>query len=153
MKSNFLEAIIGFIVLIVSALFIYFAYVSSGEKIKDGYILYAKFEDVTGLSSGADVKLNGIKVGIVKSLTLDHDYAAKAVLLIQNKYKIPEDSALSISTDGIMGNKFVAISVGFSNNHYTAGSEVEETKSSLNLEKLVDKFVANIGQNKQEGKE
>ena len=145
MKGNFLEAIIGAVVLVVSAFFIYFACISSGEKIKDGYVLIARFEDATGLASGADVKLNGIKIGIVKSLSLNKDYSVKAELLIQNKYKIPMDSSASISTEGIMGNKFVSISVGYSDNEYKPGSEIEDTKSSINLEKLIDKVIAGIG--------
>ena len=143
MKGNFLEAVIGAVVLIVSGFFIYFAVVASGEKIKDGYILTAKFEDVSGLASGADVKLNGIKVGIVKSLVLDKDYSAKVELLIQDKYKIPSDSSVAVSTDGIMGNKFVAISVGYAEDKYAAGAEIEDTISAMNLEKLVDKFISN----------
>lgn len=145
MKGNFLEAVIGATVLIVSGFFIYLAYETSGEKIKDGYILTARFEDVSGLTSGSDVKINGIKVGIVKKLVLEQDYSARADLLIQNKYKIPSDSAVAISTDGIMGNKFVAISVGYSNDNLKQGNEIEDTKSSLNLEKLVDKFIAGGG--------
>lgn len=145
MKGNFLEAVIGFAVLTVSAFFIYLAYETSGEKIKDGYVLTARFEDVSGLTSGSDIKINGIKVGIVKKLSLEDDYSAKAELLIQNKYKIPSDSSVAISTDGIMGNKFVAISVGYSDNSLKQGDEVEDTKSSLNLEKLVDKFIAGAG--------
>ena len=44
-----------------------------------------------------------------------------------------------------MGNKFVAISVGYSKDLLKQGDEVEDTKSSLNLEKLVDKFIAGAG--------
>ena len=150
MKGNFLEAVIGFAVLVVSAFFIYLAYEASGEKIKDGYVLTARFEDVSGLTSGSDVKINGIKVGIVKKLSLEDDYSAKVELLIQNKYKVPADSSVAISTDGIMGNKFVSISVGYSKDNMKQGDEVEDTKSSLNLEKLVDKFIAGAGNgNKQ----
>ena len=152
MKGNFLEAIIGSVVLVVSAFFIYFAVIASGEKIKDGYVLTARFEDVTGLSSGADVKLNGIKIGIVKSLTLDKDYSAKVEMTIKSQYKIPSDSSVSVSTDGIMGNKFIAISVGYADEKYTPGSEVEDTKSAMNLEKLVDKFISNIGNNPEDEK-
>ena len=152
MKGNFLEAIIGSVVLVVSAFFIYFAVIASGEKIKDGYVLTARFEDVTGLSSGADVKLNGIKIGIVKSLTLDKDYSAKVEMTIKSQYKIPSDSSVSVSTDGIMGNKFIAISVGYADEKYTPGSEVEDTKSAMNLEKLVDKFISNIGNNSEDEK-
>lgn len=142
MKTNVLEVVIGAVVLVLASFFLYFAYVTSGEKIKDGYILVAKFEDVSGLTEGADVKINGIKVGIVKKLGLDEDYSAKAELIIKNEYQIPEDSSLAISTDGIMGNKFISISTGYSDKYLEPNAEVEDTKSSLNLEKIFDKFIA-----------
>ena len=142
MKTNVLEVVIGAVVIVAASFFLYFAYVTSGEKIKDGYTLTAKFEDVSGLTEGADVKINGIKVGIVKSLKLDEDYSAKVELTIKNEYKIPEDSSLAISTDGIMGNKFISISTGYSDKYLEQDSEVEDTKSSLNLEKIVDKVIS-----------
>ena len=141
MKTNVLEVVIGAVVLVVAAFFLYFAYITSGEKIKEGYTLVARFEDVTGLTEGADVKINGIKVGIVKKLGLDEDYSARAELTIKKEYQIPEDSSLSISTDGIMGNKFIAISTGYSDKYLEPNAEVEDTKSSLNLEKIFDKVV------------
>lgn len=143
MKGNILEAVIGAVVLIVASFFIYFAYMSSGEKIKEGYVLIARFDDVSGLSSGSDVKLNGIKVGIIKNLTLDENYQARVELLLKDTVKIPADSSVSVTTDGLMGNKFVAISAGFSSEKLKPGDEIELTRSSINLEKLIDKFAIN----------
>ena len=151
MKGNILEAVIGAVVLVVASFFIYFAYVSSGEKIKEGYILTARFDDVSGLSVGSDIKLNGIKVGIVKNLSIDDNYQAKAELLIKATIKIPVDSSVSVTTDGLMGNKFIAISAGFSQEKFKPGNEVELTRSSVNLEKLIDKFALG-GDNKSEEK-
>ena len=143
MKTNVLEVVIGAVVIVAASLFLYFAYITSGEKIKDGYTISATFEDVSGLTEGADVKINGIKVGIVKKLKLDpEDYSAKAELIIKNEYKIPEDSSLSISTDGLMGNKFISILIGYSDKYLDKNAEVEDTKSSVNLEKMIDKVVA-----------
>ncbi len=148
MKGNVLESVIGAAVLVIAVFFVYFAYTSSGEKIKEGYIVTARFDDVSGLTNGSDVKLNGIKVGIVKSLKLNDDYQAKVELLIHNKIKIPSDSSVSVTTDGIMGNKFVAITAGFSENKLKPNEEIEITRSSVNLEKLIDKFA--VGGNSKE---
>ena len=143
MKTNVLEVVIGAVVLVLASFFLYFAYVTSGEKIKDGYTLVAKFDDVSGLTEGADVKINGIKVGIVKKLGLDveDNYSARAELTIKNEYPIPDDSSLAISTDGIMGNKFISVSTGYSDKYFESNAEVEDTKSSLNLEKIVGKVI------------
>ncbi|MBQ2175789.1 MAG: outer membrane lipid asymmetry maintenance protein MlaD [Alphaproteobacteria bacterium] len=145
MKGNVLESVIGAVVLVIAAFCVYFAYTSSGEKIKGGYILTARFDDVSGLTNGSDVKLNGIKVGIVRSLKLDDNYQAKVELLLRDEIKIPSDSSVSVTTDGLMGNKFVAISTGFSDKKLKPNEEIEITRSAVNLEKLIDKFA--VGSN------
>ena len=145
MKGNVLESVIGAVVLVIAAFCVYFAYISSGEKIKGGYILTARFDDVSGLTNGSDVKLNGIKVGIVRSLKLDDNYQAKVELLLRDEIKIPSDSSVSVTTDGLMGNKFVAISTGFSDKKLKPNEEIEITRSAVNLEKLIDKFA--VGSN------
>lgn len=150
MKGNILEAVIGAVVLIVASFFIYFAYVSSGEKIKGGYIVTARFDDVSGLSSGSDVKLNGIKIGIIKNLSLDKNYQAKVDLLLKDNIEIPSDSSVSVTTDGLMGNKFIAISAGFSKEKLKPGDEIELTRSSVNLETLIDKFAIGNGNSQEE---
>lgn len=141
MKGNILEAIIGAVVLVIASFFIFFAYTTSGNKISEGYVLNALFDDVGSLAVGADVKISGIKIGIVQSLILDKNFQAHAKLLIKNGVKIPSDSAANISTDGIIGNKFIAIVTGFEENMLSDGDNIEMTKSAVNLESLIDKFV------------
>ncbi|MDR0695600.1 MAG: outer membrane lipid asymmetry maintenance protein MlaD [Holosporales bacterium] len=144
MKGNVLEAVIGAAVLVIAAMFLYFAYITKDEDISDGYILVARFEDVGGLSVGSDIKLNGIKVGVIKNLAIDENYQARVELLLKNEIKIPDDSSASVTTDGLMGNKFIALSAGFSEQKFNEGDEIESTRSSLNLEKLIDKFLLSL---------
>jgi phospholipid/cholesterol/gamma-HCH transport system substrate-binding protein len=141
MKGNVLEAVIGAVVLIIAGFFMFFAYTTSGEKINNGYMLLAYFDNVGGLAAGADVKVNGIKVGIVKSLSIDNNYQARAELLVKNDIRIPVDTTASVTTDGIMGNKFIALSPGFEKTMLKDGEEIESTRSAINLENLVDKFL------------
>lgn len=143
MKGNILEAFIGAVVLIIASLFIFFAYTTSGEKIKSGYTLTARFDNIGGIAVGADVKINGIKVGIVKSLEIDENYQAKAVFLIKNGMNIPKDTTAAVTTDGIMGNKFISMITGFDSEMLGPNEEIESTRSSVNLEDMIDKFVVN----------
>jgi phospholipid/cholesterol/gamma-HCH transport system substrate-binding protein len=145
MKGNVLEAIIGAVVLIVASFFMYFAYTSSGEKVKDGYLLLARFDDASGIMVGSDVKLNGIKVGVVKSLSLDENYQASVTILVKGDIKIPTDSSAHISTEGLMGNKFIAIIPGYKPEKMNVGDEIEITRSAVNLEGLIDKFLVGGG--------
>ncbi|MDR1488388.1 MAG: MlaD family protein [Holosporales bacterium] len=144
MKGNVLEAVIGSVVLVIATLFIFFAYTTSGEKINHGYQIIAKFDDASGLAVGADIKISGIKIGVIKSLVMDKNYRAKAVFLIKNDTKIPTDTVAAITTDGLMGNKFVSMTIGFNDEFLSEGDEIEDTRSSINLEELVDKFVVGM---------
>ncbi len=140
MRGNALEAIIGAIVLVIASFFVYFAYETSGQKIKEGYEVLARFGDISGITSGSDVKLNGIKIGTVQKVSIDKDYQASITLLIKDNIKIPEDSSLTVTTDGIMGNKYIAVNAGFSSEMIKPGAEIEKTKSAMNLESLIENF-------------
>ncbi|MDR0553110.1 MAG: MlaD family protein [Holosporales bacterium] len=144
MNGNVLEAVIGAVVLVIASFFIFFAYQTSGEKIGSGYPLIAKFESANGLATGADIKISGIKVGIVKSLSIGDDYQAKAIFLIKDGIEIPSDSTAAIVTDGLIGNKFVSISIGFESEMLKPGDEFESTKSAINLESILDKVIAGM---------
>ena len=141
MRGNILEAVVGAVVLLVAAFFLYFAYTANGEKINNGYELVANFDNIGGLVVGADVKISGVKVGIVAQIAVDKDYTARVVLLIKDNIKIPTDSAACISTDGLIGNKFVSIDIGVEDDKMTQGDRFDITKSAVNLEDLVDKIV------------
>ena len=84
-------------------------------------------------------------------MKLDENYQAKVELLIKDGITVPVDSSVAISTDGIMGNKFVSVSAGFSEEKLKPNDEVELTRSSVNLEKLIDKFALG-GNSKSEEK-
>lgn len=141
MRGNILEAAVGAIVLFVAAFFLYFAYTSNGEKINDGYTVVANFDNVGSLVTGADVKISGVKVGIVKSISVDSDYTACVTLLLKSNIRIPVDSAACIATDGLIGNKFVSISIGGESDTMKNGDKFDVTKSAVNLEDLIDKIV------------
>lgn len=141
MRGNVLEAVIGAFVLVVAAFFMYFAYETSGEKLSKGYSVFAKFENSSGLSIGSDIRISGIKVGIIKSLKIDSDFQSLAEMHVNESVSIPSDSTASITTDGIMGNKYVSIEPGFEKEYLKPGEFFEKTRSSVSLESLIDKFL------------
>lgn len=141
MSGNIIEAVIGGVVLVIASFFVFFAYTTSGEKIDNGYTLTARFDDVSGITPGSDIKMNGIKIGIVKSLVIDKDYLASSQMLIKREIKIPSDSTFAITTDGIIGSKFIAVDPGTSEAYFKDMDEVGNTRSSINLEGLLNKFL------------
>lgn len=143
MGRHVLETLIGAVVLLIAVVFIVFAYTSSGVATqKDGYRLKAKFDQVSGLSSGSDVRIGGIKVGSVSAQELDPDtYQAVLTFTIRNDIKIPEDTSAEIVSESLLGGKYVSFSPGGAEEMLKDGGEIRYTQSSVNFEALLGKFL------------
>ena len=129
MKKRPVETIMGIVVLLVAAFFLFFAYRVSDLQVVRGYELNARFLKVGGLTTGADVMINGIKVGTVIGQKLDNEnYDAEVKLSIAPNVKLPKDSAAVIASNGLMGNKFIKIEPGKSEELLQNGDEITNTK-------------------------
>ena len=71
MNRNVVETVVGAVVLVVAAVFLFFAYTTTQVHAVGGYTLTAQFDKVDGLRDGGDVRISGIKVGTILSQTLD----------------------------------------------------------------------------------
>ena len=108
MNKKPVETIMGIVVILVAAFFLYFAYQVSDLQVVKGYDINARFLKVGGLNVGSDVRINGIKVGTVIAQNLDpEDYVADVKLSISSNIQLPKDSVVSIVSDGLVGNKFI----------------------------------------------
>ena len=141
------EAIIGCIVLLICGLFfthvIRLNEINKIEKYKD--VLYAKFNNIEGIKVGADVKIAGVRVGVVENIQLDTNvFQVKVKLNMLENLSIPDDSILSITSSGLFGNKFLDIKPGISDSVLTNGSSFINTKSPLNLDDLIGKVAASF---------
>src|SRR5574344_2014715 len=97
MNKRPVETIMGFVVVLIAALFLLFAYRVSDLQVVKGYTLTANFLKVGGLNVGSDVRINGIKVGTVIGQNLNpEDYIAEIKLSISPDIKLPVDSVVSI---------------------------------------------------------
>ncbi len=110
MKSNYFETILGFLTVIVASLFLYkFISVNSNNSNNSYYDLNAKFLEVGGLNVGNDVKMSGVKVGVINRVYLDEEFLANVEFKVFSHINIPKESTVSISSDGILGNKYLSI--------------------------------------------
>ncbi len=107
--------------------------------------LIATFDEVGGLTSRSQVVIGGVKIGEVKAITLDADYRAKVVLLVDAEMEIPDDSSASILTAGVLGNQYLGIEPGGSDVMLKSGEEIPFTQSALVLERLIGKLVQSLG--------
>lgn len=142
--ENTTEVIVGGAVLAVAIGFLIYAGqvtgISSGQS---EYELSASFRSADGVTVGTDVRLAGVKVGRVTGIDLDTDtYRADTSFSVREGIEVPDDSAVAISSEGLLGGNYVEILPGGSPFYFTAGDEIEFTQGSVSLVGLLMKFVA-----------
>jgi phospholipid/cholesterol/gamma-HCH transport system substrate-binding protein len=106
----------------------------------DFYDIEAEFDSVSGLKPGATVEIAGVGVGRVKAIALKEDRGL-VTLAIRNDVKLYSDTIASIKTRGIIGEKYVSLSLGGSGQILQAGSRIRDTESGLDLEELVSQYI------------
>jgi phospholipid/cholesterol/gamma-HCH transport system substrate-binding protein len=142
MNNNTVETLIGAVVVIVATAFLFFAYTSTNSGGISGYDIRARFASVDGISVGTDVRMHGIKIGTVSSLALDpKSYMAIAHLSIRNGIELPDDSSIKITSAGILGNSYVALSPGGSDSMLKNGGEIHDTQGAVDLMGLVGRYI------------
>lgn len=119
----------------------------------DTYKVYAHFDNIAGLTVRARVTMAGVTIGKVTAIDLDRDsYTGRVTLLLDDSVdNLPIDSTASILTAGLLGEKYVGISVGGDEEVLVEGGTIYDTQSSLVLEDLIGKFLLN-SVNKDEAK-
>lgn len=147
MQKNILETLMGAVVLVIAGVFFVFAYKGSDVRMSGGsYHVRAKFSDLSGVGVGSDVRIGGIKIGVVSDLSLDDkSYEAVATLQIQDSAKLPKDSSAAIVSSGLLGEKFLQITPGADDKMLKEGDKIEYTQSAVNLEELIGKFMFSGG--------
>ncbi|NQV79455.1 MAG: outer membrane lipid asymmetry maintenance protein MlaD [Alphaproteobacteria bacterium] len=146
MKGNIFEALIGAVVLAVAAFFLVFAFSAADVGAVDGYEVTATFDRVDGVNAGADVRMSGIKIGTVTKLELESEtFLAKATMSIDSAVKLPKDSSAEITTEGLLGGKYMAIVPGGADETIESGGRIQFTQSSISLEGLIGRFGFGLG--------
>lgn len=114
---------------------------SAGET----YKVYANFENIAGLTVRAKVTMAGVTIGKVAAIDLDRDsYTGRVTMEIDRQVNnLPADSTASILTAGLLGEKYIGISVGGEEEVLADGGQIADTQSALVLEDLIGKFLLN----------
>jgi phospholipid/cholesterol/gamma-HCH transport system substrate-binding protein len=106
------------------------------------YALTARFDSVSGLTSGASVEMSGVEIGEVAAITLDlKDQVALVELRIRKEIALTDDVIASVKTAGLIGDKYINISPGGSDLVLKPGDAITETESAIDLEALISKYV------------
>ena len=143
MSRNWIESIVGAAVLAVAIWFLVFSYQAGGKgNGGNGYELMAKFTGVEGVSAGADVRISGIKVGQVTRMTLNQEtYLAEVRMTIKSDTNIPQDSAVAVKSESLLGGKYLAITPGADDAMLKDGAELQYTQPAIVLEDLIGQAI------------
>lgn len=137
----------GFMVMGIIALVLMAFRVSglSTDAVGDTYTIKARFENLGGLTDRAKVSLAGVTVGRVTNVTLDKEYYAAVVEMEINSSMnvLPSDTSAAILTAGLLGEKYIGLSVGAEMDYLKEGDWVQDTQSAIVLEELISRFLFN----------
>ncbi|MEJ6398476.1 outer membrane lipid asymmetry maintenance protein MlaD [Yoonia sp. 208BN28-4] len=147
MRENTTEVIVGGVVLAAAIGFGVFAAQAAGLGSGGGtYPLTASFRSVEGVTAGTDVKLAGVKIGTVTAITLNpQSFRGDTTLAVQDGVMIPNDSAVVIASEGLLGGNFIEIVPGGSLDNFAPDDEIEDTQGAISLISLLLKFVTGEG--------
>ena len=144
MKSSSIETAVGIFVFI-GIICIGYMTIKLGKMEwfgNDSYPIFAHFQSVSGLKTGADVEMAGVKIGKVESISLDPVRQVAVVKMrIQKGVELTEDVIASVKTAGMIGDKFIKLAPGGSEETLKPGDTITETESAVDLEDLISKYV------------
>ncbi|CUH86188.1 virulence factor Mce family protein [Phaeobacter sp. CECT 5382] len=147
MSHNITEVLAGGVVLAAALGFAVYAGQAAGISTgRAGYELAASFRSLEGVGVGTDVRLAGVKIGTVTGVDLNAEtFRADTQFSVLEGIQIPDDSAIIISSEGLLGGNFVEVMPGGSPFNFEPGDEVLDTQGAVSLISLLVKFVAGGG--------
>ncbi|MFP4313092.1 MAG: outer membrane lipid asymmetry maintenance protein MlaD [Alphaproteobacteria bacterium] len=142
MKRSVIETILGAVVIAVAGFFLYFSYEMGGVARPSGFQVHAHFSSIGGLNVGDDVQISGVKVGNVASVELiPETYLAKVTMSLDSEIKLPVDTAALISSESLLGGRYLALEPGAEEEILENGGRIFYTQAPQNLEQLLGQFI------------
>ena len=118
---------------------------------KETYSISARFINVADLRDRAPVKIGGVTVGMVESITLDPvTFEAVVNMNVASRFnEIPSDTGASVLTSGVLGDRYIGLDPGGAPDMLAEGDEIFITQSALVLEQIISKYLFNTGSDKE----
>jgi phospholipid/cholesterol/gamma-HCH transport system substrate-binding protein len=145
MQQNKSDVWVGLFVLIGAVALVFLALQSANLlslNFQQTYTVTARFDNIGGLKPKAAVKSAGVVVGRVDAITFDDKtFQASVAMNMESRYLFPKDSSLKILTSGLLGDQYIGIEAGASDENLKAGDRVAATQSAVVLENLIGQFL------------
>ena len=104
----------------------------------DGYEIRLKVHNVMGLEANSKVNANGLDIGYIKDMQLDHNMVL-IKLYIFEQFKIPDDSVVKIKTKGMLSSLLVSIELGKSSNYLKDGDYLNNIQRYKDVNEAANK--------------
>ena len=143
MKINFFDAFLGLLVLLVTGMFLMYIFITIDTKLfkSDGFQLFARFDNIDGIVTGSKVKLSGVTIGTVKSISLEpENFYALITMNFDKQFNFPDDTEASVQLEGLLGGSYISILPGGSDVILLNDQEILYTQGSTSLLNLMLKF-------------
>ena len=142
MKKAYLEFIVGLFLAIGIGCLSWLSIELARKEFfaSKGYEVQAAFSNGGGLRRGTPVVVAGVEVGRVESVRLE-DYEAKVRMLIQAGLVLQSDTIASIKTKGLIGEKYIELTPGASDQSIKPGGLIRDTQAALDMEALIGKYI------------
>lgn len=152
MQRNAVETILGAVVIVIAAAFVFFFQEVSNIGPAQGYELKAKFSKIDGLNRGSPVRISGVDVGKVTDFELDPEtYSAIVTMQIQDGIELPYDTAAVVSSESLLGGKFLSLEPGADSEMMQEGDIIEFTQSTPGIEALLGQAIYSFSKDKDAG--
>ena len=145
MQRSKIDVWVGLFVLIGTAAILFLALQAANLlnlTFQSTYRIEALFDDIGGLKPKSAVRSGGVVVGRVDGITFDDKtFQARVSLAMEGRYAFPKDSSLKILTSGLLGDQYIGIEAGGSEQNLANGDVVKQTQSAVVLESLIGQFL------------
>lgn len=150
MRESIFETLLGVAVVGAAGVFMFYALANGTDKATsdERYEVTARFNNVAGINRGSDVRLAGVKIGVVQSIQADFTRAEAVLrLAVDSQLELPDDTDARISTDGLLGGSYIALEPGggFDVIAKDGTGEILYTRGSVDLLTLVGSFASSLG--------
>jgi len=144
MKEHYIETLVGIFV-VIGIVCVGYLTIKLGKMEwigENNYPIFARFQSISGLKKGAAVEMAGVQIGQVDTISLDlENQVALVKMKIQKDVVLKDDVIASVTTSGLIGDKYINLSPGGSDQVLKPGDVIMETESAVNLEELISKYV------------
>ena len=151
MQRNVLETVMGAVVLLAAAAFLFIVYNAAGVKAaSNGYHLIMRLDQGGSITPGTDVRAAGVKVGSVVKQEFDaKNFQAVITLDIGGDVQLPTDSSANVDQDGLLGNPYVNLQLGSDDTMMKDGDVFRHATGALSLNKLIGMALSGSGGDKK----